>query len=116
MKHIPFSEANSSSASREIPHILWNAKVHWHIHKRLPPVPVVGQINPVHASPSHLFKVHFNIILPSGLPSGPFPSGLPTKTLHTPLLRYALPVSLHTFLFNVSSSPNIHLYLQSLLL
>jgi len=33
-------------------------------HKRLPPVPIPSQINPVHASSSHL-KTHFNIISPA---------------------------------------------------
>ena len=65
MEQNPSWEPNRSWASQEIPRILCNPKVHYHIHKRPPVVPPLGYSNPVHASPSHFLEICFNIILPS---------------------------------------------------
>ena len=58
-------EANWFAASKEIPRISRNPKVHYRTHKRPPRVPILGQPNPVHIPTSHLLEIHSNIIHPS---------------------------------------------------
>jgi hypothetical protein len=48
MENTPSSEANSHSANQEILHLLWNLKVHYHVHKGLPLGHVMWVMSPWH--------------------------------------------------------------------
>jgi hypothetical protein len=92
-------EAASLSATQEFLKILWNTKVHYHVHKRLPHFSILSQIKPVHTVPSYFSNIHLNIVLPPmlGLLSGLFPSGFPPKSyMHSSSpssVLHALPIS-----------------------
>jgi len=58
----PSWEANSHSASQEIPHIVWNPKLHYRVHKSRPLVLILNQLHPVYTFPHYFRKTHFNII------------------------------------------------------
>jgi hypothetical protein len=81
MEQSPSWEADSHSASQEIPCLLWNTKVHYRVHKTPPLVPILSHMNPIHTFPPNSPKIDSNIILQC-LPIGFFSSGFPTKTLY----------------------------------
>ena len=86
---------------KKFPSFLWNPKLHYRTHKRPPPVPVLGQPNPVHIHTSHLLEIHPNIIHPSTprspqwslslrLPhQDPIHTSLLTHTRHMPNLPHS---------------------------
>jgi len=47
MKHSPSWEANSHSDNRRDAHLLWDPKVHYHVHNSPPLVLIPTQMNPI---------------------------------------------------------------------
>ena len=114
MVQSPSSEAKWFAASQEFPRISRNPKVHYRTHKRPPPVPILGQPNPVHIPTSHLLEIHPNIIHPSTPKSPPvvsFPPVSPprpsTPPSPHPYAPHAQPISFFSIL-----SPARHPYMQ----
>jgi len=74
-EQIPSWIANQFSARQEIPHILWNPKVHYSIHECSPPFPILrSSIQSIHPHPSSWRSI---LILSSHLRLG-FQSRSPT--------------------------------------
>ena len=91
MVQSPSWEVNWFEVSQEIHRISRNPKVHYRIHKRPPPVSILGPPNPVHIPTSHLLEIHPNIIHPSTprfpqwSPSLRFPHQDPYTPLSSPI-------------------------------
>jgi len=96
MEKTPSWGANSHSAT-QIPRILWNMKVHYHVHKdpRLVPTWIAS----IHSTPCHPISLTYVLILSSylrlGLQSGPSPTA---KILYPSHLSYACYIPFHLIL------------------
>jgi hypothetical protein len=76
-------EANSLSATQDLPTFYEPQRFIYLVHKSLPLSPILSQINPVHTTISFPFSLGPVLILSYphlGLPSSFSPSGFPTKT------------------------------------
>jgi hypothetical protein len=97
MKLSPSWEAAYCAATQELPNILWNPKVHYHVHKSSPLVPILSQIDPVHTTSSYRSKIHFNIVRP---PTS-WSSSFLTKILYA-FLFFSIRATCPVQLFNTS--------------
>jgi len=108
MEQSPAGKANQFSASQEIPCFIWNPKVHYHIHKCPPNVPILKGLDTVNAPTSHFLKIDLNIILLSkfGFPNGLFPSGFSRykynhKHIESNIRTYSNTASFYVEMFGV---------------
>jgi hypothetical protein len=82
-EHCPSAETNPYWTSQEIPDILWNPKIYYHVHKSLQRVPNLSMGNSVYKLGYNLFKISLFVLSYICLcfPSGFFALDFPTKTL-----------------------------------
>ena len=104
----PWWKANISSASQDIPKIAWIPNVHYPVHKSQLRVRTMNQLNSGQSTHTDLYKIHFNIKLPSIPTSSKVP--ISCRRTHHNLFSPPIPVralpqsrypSLHITYFSV---------------
>jgi hypothetical protein len=98
MEMSPSWQAASCASTQRFSSILWNPKVHYHVHKSSPLFPILRQINPVYTTPSYLWSILvLSTHLHLGLPTCLFPPAFPTNILYTilfsPFVLHPLSIS-----------------------
>jgi len=63
MEQSPTWKNYNCSPTQEIPHLLWDLKVHYCIHKNLPLVSILSHSNPVCIFPTCFSEIHSNTVL-----------------------------------------------------
>jgi hypothetical protein len=113
MEQSPSWKAYISSANQEISCFLGNPNAHYLFHNIPPPVQILSQINPFHATPTYLSTIHFNIILLSMSRSFKWPLSLmippSQKTLYA--LHYSpIEVTFPNHPFHLNKTKCAYLY------
>jgi hypothetical protein len=62
---VHFQKLTVTQLVKKSPAFHGTRKVHYRVHKSLPLVPILSQMNPVHTFPPFFPKIHSNIIFPS---------------------------------------------------
>jgi len=98
-------EVNTISASQEIPHLLFNPKVHYCVHNSPTLVTVVSQTNPAHTFPPYFLKIQSNIIFLSTSIYTDWSLHLRLSEQNLACISY---VSHACYIHNPSHSPCVH--------